>query len=131
MRSADQPFSAAPSSPHPRRGSRTRYREVRGWEWRDAGYYVDQWAPEVLSRRPSAPLLQADGCPASAQAFSDQVANFDQIASVGVHLHDRSEVEVRLTSNGLLASPTSCSPGGGRIQLESLRCRESIRRRCD
>jgi choline dehydrogenase-like flavoprotein len=35
-------------------------------------------------------------------AFSDRVANYDRIASIGVHLHDRSEGRVGVTSNGSL-----------------------------
>ena len=44
----------------------------------------------------------AQWLPGVGAAFSDRVANFGHIASIGVHLHDRSEGRVGVTSNGSL-----------------------------
>jgi choline dehydrogenase-like flavoprotein len=67
-------------------------------------YYVDQWQPEgILLEATFTPLsFGAQWLPGVGAAFSDRVANFDHIASIGVHLHDRSEGRVGLTSNGSL-----------------------------
>lgn len=67
-------------------------------------YYVDQWAPQgILLEATFTPLsFGAQWLPGVGAAFSDRVANFDHIASIGVHLHDRSEGRVGLTSNGSL-----------------------------
>jgi choline dehydrogenase-like flavoprotein len=67
-------------------------------------YYVDQWQPEgILLEATFTPLsFGAQWLPGVGAAFSDRVANFGHIASIGVHLHDRSEGRVGLTSNGSL-----------------------------
>jgi choline dehydrogenase-like flavoprotein len=44
----------------------------------------------------------AQWLPGAGAAFSDRVAHFDRIASIGVHLHDHSEGRVGLGSNGSL-----------------------------
>ena len=67
-------------------------------------YYVDQWAAEgILLEATFTPLtLGGQWLPGVGPAFSERVANFDKIASIGVHLHDRSKGRVGLTSNGSL-----------------------------
>ena len=90
---------------HPAAWIGARYpEEVRGWEGVMQSYYVDQWAPEgILLEATFTPLsFGAQWLPGVGTAFSDRVANFDHIASIGVHLHDRSEGRVGLTSNGSL-----------------------------
>ncbi|HET8592622.1 MAG TPA: GMC family oxidoreductase N-terminal domain-containing protein, partial [Solirubrobacterales bacterium] len=90
---------------HPAAWIGARYEEeVRGWEGVMQSYYVDQWAPEgILLEATFTPLsFGAQWLPGVGAAFSDRVANFDQIASIGVHLHDRSAGRVSLTSNGSL-----------------------------
>ena len=90
---------------HPAAWIGARYpEEVRGWEGVMQSYYVDQWAPEgILLEATFTPLsFGAQWLPGVGAAFSDRVANFDHIASIGVHLHDRSEGRVGLTSNGSL-----------------------------
>jgi len=88
---------------HPAAWIGARYEEeVRGWEGVMQSYYVDQWQPEgILLEATFTPLsFGAQWLPGVGAAFSDRVANFDHIASIGVHLHDRSEGRVGLTSNG-------------------------------
>lgn len=90
---------------HPAAWIGARYpEEVRGWEGVMQSYYVDQWAPEgILLEATFTPLsFGAQWLPGVGTAFSDRVANYDHIASIGVHLHDRSEGRVGLTSNGSL-----------------------------
>ena len=90
---------------HPAAWIGARYpEEVRGWEGVMQSYYVDQWTPEgILLEATFTPLsFGAQWLPGVGTAFSDRVANFDHIASIGVHLHDRSEGRVGLTSNGSL-----------------------------
>jgi choline dehydrogenase-like flavoprotein len=88
---------------HPAAWIGARYEEeVRGWEGVMQSYYVDQWQPEgILLEATFTPLsFGAQWLPGVGPAFSDRVANFDHIASIGVHLHDHSEGRVGLTSNG-------------------------------
>ena len=65
---------------------------------------MDQWQPEgILLEATFTPLsFGAQWLPGVGAAFSDRVANFGHIASIGVHLHDRSEGRVGLSSNGSL-----------------------------
>jgi choline dehydrogenase-like flavoprotein len=67
-------------------------------------YYVDEWQPEgILLEATFTPLsFGAQWLPGVGPAFTDRVAHFGHIASIGVHLHDRSEGRVGLTSNGSL-----------------------------
>jgi hypothetical protein len=67
-------------------------------------YYVDQWQPEgILLEATFTPLsFGAQWLPGAGPAFTDRIANFDHIASIGVHLHDQSEGRVGLRSNGSL-----------------------------
>ena len=90
---------------HPAAWIGARYPErVRGWEGVMQSYYVDQWQPQgILLEATFTPLsFGAQWLPGVGEAFSDRVANYDQIGSIGVHLHDRSEGRVGLTSNGEL-----------------------------
>ena len=90
---------------HPAAWIGARYEEeVCGWEGVMQSYYVDQWQPEgILLEATFTPLsFGAQWLPGVGPAFSDRVAHFDHIASIGVHLHDRSEGRVGLTSNGSL-----------------------------
>jgi choline dehydrogenase-like flavoprotein len=90
---------------HPAAWIGARYEEqVRGWEGVMQSYYVDQWQPEgILLEATFTPLsFGAQWLPGVGAAFSDRVAHFDHIASIGVHLHDRSAGRVGLTSNGSL-----------------------------
>jgi choline dehydrogenase-like flavoprotein len=90
---------------HPAAWIGARYEEeVRGWEGVMQSYYVDQWAPQrILLEATFTPLsFGAQWLPGVGAAFSDRVAHFGRIASIGVHLHDRSEGRVGLSSNGSL-----------------------------
>jgi len=90
---------------HPAAWIGARYEEeVRGWEGVMQSYYVDQWQPEgILLEATFTPLsFGAQWLPGAGPAFTDRVANFDHIASIGVHLHDQSEGRVALSSNGSL-----------------------------
>jgi choline dehydrogenase-like flavoprotein len=90
---------------HPAAWIGARYEEeVRGWEGVMQSYYVDQWQPEgILLEATFTPLsFGAQWLPGVGAPFSDRVAHYSQIASIGVHLHDHSEGRVGLTSNGSL-----------------------------
>ena len=90
---------------HPAAWIGARYEEeVRGWEGVMQSYYVDQWQPEgILLEATFTPLsFGAQWLPGVGPAFTERVAHFGHIASIGVHLHDRSEGRVGLTSNGSL-----------------------------
>ena len=90
---------------HPAAWIGARYEEeVRGWAGVMQSYYVDQWQPQgILLEATFTPLsFGAQWLPGVGAAFSDRVAHFGNIASIGVHLHDRSEGRVGLTSNGSL-----------------------------
>jgi choline dehydrogenase-like flavoprotein len=75
---------------------------VRGWEGIMQSYYVDEWQPHgILLEATATPLsFGAQWLPGIGEPFSDRVANFGQIGSIGVHLHDRSSGRVGLTSSG-------------------------------
>ena len=90
---------------HPAAWIGARYEEeVRGWEGVMQSYYVDQWQPEgILLEATFTPLsFGAQWLPGAGAAFTDRIANFDHIGSIGVHLHDESEGRVGLSSNGSL-----------------------------
>ena len=90
---------------HPAAWIGARYEEeVRGWDGVMQSYYVDQWQPEgILLEATFTPLsFGAQWLPGVGAAFSDRVAHFGNIASIGVHLHDRSEGRVGLSSSGSL-----------------------------
>jgi choline dehydrogenase-like flavoprotein len=88
---------------HPAAWIGARYpEEVRGWEGVMQSYYVDQWQPQgILLEATFTPLsFGAQWLPGVGTAFADRVARFGNIGSIGVHLHDRSEGRVGLTSAG-------------------------------
>ena len=90
---------------HPAAWIGARYeQEVRGWEGVMQSYYVDEWQPEgILLEATFTPLsFGAQWLPGAGPAFTDRVAHFANIASIGVHLHDHSEGRVGLSSNGSL-----------------------------
>jgi choline dehydrogenase-like flavoprotein len=90
---------------HPAAWIGARYEEeVRGWEGVMQSYYVDQWQAEgILLEATFTPLsFGAQWLPGVGATFTDRVAHFGNIASIGVHLHDRSAGRVGLTSNGSL-----------------------------
>jgi choline dehydrogenase-like flavoprotein len=90
---------------HPAAWIGARYPEaVRGWEGVMQSYYVDQWQPQgILLEATFTPLsFGAQWLPGFGDAFSDRVANYDQIGSIGVHLHDRSEGRVGIGRGGAL-----------------------------
>ncbi len=90
---------------HPAAWIGARYEEeVRGWEGVMQSYYVDQWQPQgILLEATFTPLtFGAQWLPGVGADFSDRVAHFGNIASIGVHLHDRSEGRVALTNSGSL-----------------------------
>jgi choline dehydrogenase-like flavoprotein len=90
---------------HPAAWIGARYEEeVRGWDGVMQSYYVDQWQPQgILLEATFTPLsFGAQWLPGVGAAFSDRVANYAHIASIGVHLHDRSEGRVGLSSSGSL-----------------------------
>jgi choline dehydrogenase-like flavoprotein len=90
---------------HPAAWIGARYpEEVRGWEGIMQSYYVDQWQPQaILLEATFTPLsFGAQWLPGVGDAFTDRVAHFGNIASIGVHLHDRSEGRVALSPQGSL-----------------------------
>jgi choline dehydrogenase-like flavoprotein len=90
---------------HPAAWIGARYpEEVRGWEGVMQSYYVDQWASQgILLEATFTPLsFGAHWLPGVGAAFSDRVAHFDHIGSIGVHLHDHSAGRVGVSSNGSL-----------------------------
>jgi len=113
---------------HPAAWIGARYEEeVRGWEGVMQSYYVDQWQPEgILLEATFTPLsFGAQWLPGAGAAFTDRVANFDHIASIGVHLHDQSEGRVGLRSNGSLRlSYHLLDEGALRIQFGIARAAE-------
>jgi choline dehydrogenase-like flavoprotein len=90
---------------HPAAWIGARYpEEVRGWEGVMQSYYVDEWQPQgILLEATFTPLsFGSQWLPGVGEAFSDRVAHFGEIGSIGVHLHDRSSGRVRLAPNGSL-----------------------------
>jgi choline dehydrogenase-like flavoprotein len=90
---------------HPAAWIGARYEEeVRGWEGVMQSYYVDEWQPQgILLEATFTPLsFGAQWLPGVGPAFSDRVAHFGHVASIGVHLHDHSAGRVGLSSNGSL-----------------------------
>ena len=88
---------------HPAAWIGARYEEeVRGWDGVMQSYYVDEWQPQgILLEATFTPLsFGAQWLPGVGGVFTERVAHFDHVASIGVHLHDRSEGRVGLTSNG-------------------------------
>lgn len=88
---------------HPAAWIGARYpEEVRGWDGVMQSYYVDEWQPQgILLEATFTPLsFGAQWLPGVGDAFADRIANFANIASIGVHLHDGSEGSVGLSPKG-------------------------------
>ncbi|MGZ5324063.1 MAG: GMC family oxidoreductase N-terminal domain-containing protein [Solirubrobacterales bacterium] len=90
---------------HPAAWIGARYpEEVRGWEGIMQSYYVDEWQSRgLLLEATFTPLsFGSQWLPGVGEAFADRVAHFGNVASIGVHLHDRSEGRVSLSRRGSL-----------------------------
>ena len=90
---------------HPAAWIGARYeQDVRGWEGVMQSYYVDEWQPQgILLEATFTPLsFGAQWLPGVGAEFMERVGRFDRIASIGVHLHDRSSGRVGLRSDGSL-----------------------------
>jgi choline dehydrogenase-like flavoprotein len=90
---------------HPAAWIGARYEEeVRGWEGVMQSYYVDEWSPHgILLEATFTPLsFGAQWLPGTGREHLERVRNFDRMASIGVHLHDRSEGRVGVTGSGRL-----------------------------
>ena len=76
--------------------------EVRGWEGIMQSYYVDEWESRgILLEATFTPLsFGAQWLPGVGHEHAARVRNFDKVASIGVHLHDRSEGRVGVNGNG-------------------------------
>jgi choline dehydrogenase-like flavoprotein len=76
--------------------------DVRGWEGVMQSYYVDQWAPQgILLEATFTPLsFGAQWLPGVGQDHARRVRDFGKVASIGVHLHDRSSGRVGVNGNG-------------------------------
>ncbi|HEX2360084.1 MAG TPA: GMC family oxidoreductase N-terminal domain-containing protein [Solirubrobacterales bacterium] len=102
---------------HPAAWIGARYPErVRGWDGVMQSYYVDEWREQgILLEATFTPLaFGAQWLPGVGEAFGDRVANYDQIGSIGVHLHDLSEGRVGLTASGELRLSYDLSDGEAR-----------------
>ena len=90
---------------HPAAWIGARYeQDVRGWEGVMQSYYVDEWQPQgILLEATFTPLsFGAQWLPGVGAEFMERVGRFDRIASIGVHLHDRSSGRVGLRPDGSL-----------------------------
>jgi choline dehydrogenase-like flavoprotein len=90
---------------HPAAWIGARYPEqVRGWEGVMQSYYVDEWQHRgLLLEATFTPLsFGAQWLPGVGAAFAERVSHFGNVGSIGVHLHDRSEGRVGLSSGGAL-----------------------------
>jgi choline dehydrogenase-like flavoprotein len=90
---------------HPAAWIGARYpEEVRGWEGVMQSYYVDEWQHHgLLLEATFTPLsFGAQWLPGVGAAFAERVSHFGNVGSIGVHLHDRSEGRVGLSSGGAL-----------------------------
>jgi choline dehydrogenase-like flavoprotein len=76
--------------------------EVRGWEGIMQSYYVDEWESRgILLEATFTPLsFGAQWLPGVGHEHAERVRNFDKVASIGVHLHDRSEGRVGVNGGG-------------------------------
>ena len=74
-------------------------------------YYVDEWQEQrILLEATFTPLsFGAQWLPGVGAEFMERVQRFDRIASIGVHLHDRSSGRVGLRSDGSLRLSYSLS----------------------
>jgi choline dehydrogenase-like flavoprotein len=78
--------------------------EVRGWEGVMQSYAVTEWEPQgILMEATFTPLaFGAQWLPGTGRAHHERVRAYDQIASTGVHLSDRSAGRVGLARDGSL-----------------------------
>ncbi|TMK75070.1 MAG: FAD-binding protein [Actinobacteria bacterium] len=78
--------------------------EVRGWEGVMQSYAVTEWEPQgILMEATFTPLaFGAQWLPGTGRAHHERVRRYDQIASTGVHLSDRSAGRVGLARDGSL-----------------------------
>ena len=80
---------------------------MRGWDGVMQSYYVDQWEPQgILLEATFTPLaFGAQWLPGTGPSTGPR-ADFDHVASTGVHLHDRSAGRVGLDPTAPCGSPT-------------------------
>ena len=113
---------------HPAAWIGARYeQDVRGWEGVMQSYYVDEWQEQgILLEATFTPLsFGAQWLPGVGAEFMERVQRFDRIASIGVHLHDRSSGRVGLRSDGSLRLSYSLSSDEARtIQFGIARAAE-------
>jgi choline dehydrogenase-like flavoprotein len=85
--------------------------EVRGWEGVMQSYYVDEWQEDgLLLEATFTPLsFGAQWLPGVGAEFMSRIEGFDRVASIGVHLHDRSSGRVGVGSDGTLRLSYSLS----------------------
>jgi choline dehydrogenase-like flavoprotein len=78
--------------------------EVRGWDGVMQSYAVSEWEPQgILLEATFTPLaFGAQWLPGTGRAHHERVRRYDQIASTGVHLSDRSAGRVALAGDGSL-----------------------------
>jgi choline dehydrogenase-like flavoprotein len=90
---------------HPAAWIGARYEEeVRGWEGVMQSYYVDEWESQrILLEATFTPLsFGAQWLPGVGREHARRIVDFGRMASIGVHLHDRSEGRVGVNSKGAL-----------------------------
>ena len=98
-------------------------------------YYVDEWQPQgILLEATFTPLsFGAQWLPGVGAEFMERVQRFDRIASIGVHLHDRSEGRVGPRGRRLAAALLPAQRRGGPHDpvRDRARGRDPLRRRRD
>ncbi|MSO40438.1 MAG: FAD-binding protein [Solirubrobacterales bacterium] len=90
---------------HPAAWIGARYeQEVRGWEGIMQSYYVDEWeSRRILLEATFTPLsFGGHWLPGVGPELMARIRDYGKIASIGVHLHDRSEGRVGRSANGSL-----------------------------
>ena len=90
---------------HPAAWIGARYEEsVRGWEGIMQSFYVDEWeSRRILLEATFTPLsFGGHWLPGVGRELMARIGDYDRIASIGVHLHDRSEGRVGRAANGAL-----------------------------
>jgi choline dehydrogenase-like flavoprotein len=80
------------------------HEEVRGWDGVMQSYYVDEWHDRgLLLEATFTPLaFGAPWLPGVAEDHQRAMLAYDRVASIGVHLHDRSRGRVWLAGDGSL-----------------------------
>ena len=76
--------------------------EVRGWDGVMQSYYVDEWHDRgILLEATFTPLpFAGPWLPGTGDAYEESIASFGHVASIGVHLSDRSSGSLRLNRRG-------------------------------